>query len=67
MTVCDFQGAVEQRDVVFTVFPGPLILRAWNKETAPLRSQAVRERQQRGASFNNLSFHVLLLLPKEDR
>ena len=59
VTVCDFQGTVGWRDAVFIMFPGPLILRAWNKETASLRSQAVRERQQRGASFNNLSFHLL--------
>ena len=65
VTVCDLQGRVGQRDVVFTLFPGPLILRARNKKTVSLRSQAVRRRQHEGASFNNPRLHLLLLLAKD--
>ena len=65
VTVCDLQGRVGQRDAVFTLFPGPLILRARNKKTASLRSQAVRRQQHEGTSFNNPRLHLLPLLAKD--
>lgn len=63
--VWDLQGRVGQREAVFTLFSGPLILRAQNKKAASLRSQAVGKGQHEGISFNKPSLHLLPLLAKD--